>query len=472
MNLETYINNLVSNGLDREHWFMTKQTMSNYYFPFYVAHVVETFKEHHLSNQNFQEYYTQCFKENPDTLRLFPKQSESENTYRNAIIAEFLGLIERTDRTYANAQVTPAYQTLKNYITTEADISNNREIVDRQIEKICLNVITSASKYPDVSDVTIFPVVFLYKILTKLYEKYQDSKLTYEEFSIFVMRTEDYSDYDNVIDLIEQYRNHQYDEECTKKIKTIMAHQSTKNVRFDTLFGTLSNIDYEKNQYYRIKNSNESYNSILNVIQSYEQSDIFNEKSKDKLKKFMQSDNYFQGKIDKVTSNLFLSDEQFEKLVVEEDEYINKLKSLADKYGIKGTTKVLTEVRLSSVQIALRDRLIHDHSSKCILCNISNKEMLIASHIKDSAECDIYEKADTENALLLCANHDKLFDKFLITFRFYDGKIEISKSLTEEENEICMLNEDYYLPTELLTPKRQQYLMWHNETYYKRENER
>ena len=74
--------------------------------------------------------------------------------------------------------------------------------------------------------------------------------------------------------------------------------------------------------------------------------------------------------------------------------------------------------------------------------------------------------------MLLCANHDKLFDKFLITFNFYDGKIQISNSLTDEEKRICMLNENICLEEKVLTDKTKEYLMWHNEEFQKLEQDR
>ena len=472
MKIEQYIDNLIDEGLEQHHWFMTKQTMSDYFFPFYVAHVVDTYADNHQQGQNFSKYYTYCFKNNPDTLVRFPKQSESENTYRNSIVAEFLGLIERHDSQYKNARATAAYKRLCAYIKKASDVDEHRDVVDRQIEKICLNVITTADKYKEVKSVTIFPVLFLYKILLGLYDRYQDSKLTHEEFSIFVIRTKDYSDYSEVLDLIEQYRKHAYGEEYDRKIQQIMNHQSTKNVRFDALFGSLQHIEYKSNEYFRIANEQTSYEYIKSTVQIYETSELFGEKDKNVLSAFMRSDLYFKGTIDAVQTSTTVSAEQFLQMIEKEDDLLDKLKALADEYGEEGTTSVTSQVRLASVQQAFRDKLIEKHGQKCLLCGITNREMLIASHIKDAAKCDIYEKADFNNGLLLCANHDKLFDRFLISFNFYDGKIKISKSLTDLEQEICMLDEEYVLPDEILTVETQAYLMWHNEEFEKRESDR
>ena len=98
--------------------------------------------------------------------------------------------------------------------------------------------------------------------------------------------------------------------------------------------------------------------------------------------------------------------------------------------------------------------------------------MLIASHIRRASDENIYGKADYNNGLLLCANHDKLFYKYLITFNCLDGRIMISKSLNQEEVKICGLNKDFKLPEQLLTSERVEYLMDHNIEFIKKESER
>lgn len=472
MNIETYIDELIANGLERNYWFMTKQTMSDYYFPYYVGYVVDSYPSKHRQDQNFARYYMECFKNNPETKELFPAQWESENTYRNAIIAEFVGLIDRTTTRYDQAKATAAYKRLSAYIKCAADITGHRYVVDRQIEKICLNVIDSARKYQEVKSVTIFPVVFLYKVLLGLYEKYSDSKLTNEEFSIFIMRTESYDKYDVVMNLIDQYRKHSYGPAYDRKIQEILRHQSTTNVRFDALFGSLSNIDYKSSEYYGIKNNQAAFDYIRTVVNLYENSEWAKTKDKHKLRNFMQSDEYFAGTIDSVPMDVSLTEEEFQQIIEKEDEFLEKLQKLAEEFGESGTTDITSEVRLPSVQKAFRDKLIEKHGQKCLLCAIQNRELLVASHIKPAVDCDIYEKADFNNGLLLCAIHDKLFDRFLITFNFYDGKMQISSSLSDVEKKTCHLSEEYVLPKEILSPERQQYLMWHNEVFQKREMSR
>ena len=178
-------------------------------------------------------------------------------------------------------------------------------------------------------------------------------------------------------------------------------------------------------------------------------------------------------KFNVMTEDKILSDSEFKSLINDTDKLEQNIKDWELKYGTDGKILVTHYTRIKQVQDAFRNRLMSYYGKKCMLCDIHNKEMLIASHIKRDADCEsIDEKIDNENGFLLCANHDKIFDRYLITFDFMDGKIRISKSLSDKEKEILMLDENYRLPDEMMTDKRCEYLMYHNEEFEKREAER
>ena len=169
--------------------------------------------------------------------------------------------------------------------------------------------------------------------------------------------------------------------------------------------------------------------------------------------------------------NVEMSDEEYIKILEKEDEFQDKLRELASKYGKDGNKFAESVVRLPEVQNELRRRLIKKQGCKCLMCNVTNQELLIASHIKQASECDIYGKADIDNAFLLCANHDKLFDKYLITFKSDDGQIMISDKLTDDEIKLCNLDANYKLPQDILTQSRVKYLIWHNEKFKKKNDD-
>ena len=170
-----------------------------------------------------------------------------------------------------------------------------------------------------------------------------------------------------------------------------------------------------------------------------------------------------------LTESRILNDCEFTKLLEDTNEIEEKITSFEESYGELGQAVALRKARASEIQRMYRNRLIDAFGQKCLLCQIRNKELLVASHIKAYAACDsIKEKIDSNNGFLLCANHDKLFDRFLITFDSRTGKIKISPKLTVEERAACLLDENYTLPGEMLTMARRRYLIWHNNEFEKK----
>ena len=235
------------------------------------------------------------------------------------------------------------------------------------------------------------------------------------------------------------------------------------------------------NQIIEFRNSGHLYKKeelkkTYTLLTGYVKWDIFNldEQNSNSIIKtvFMQEDfrNHVKSRLHHQEDTV-LDDNDFKQLIQETDDFKVKIEHYAAKYGESGRVSVTYESRISQVQNAFRNRLIQQFGQKCMLCNITNKELLVASHIKRDADCDtIEEKIDNNNGFLLCANHDKLFDRFLISFDGLSGKIMISSKITEFEKNILLLDSNYVLPPELLTPERQIYLIWHNSEFISKEN--
>lgn len=378
MILETYIDDILNSGLEKNYWFMTKQNLSDFYLPFFVAGIVESYPVHHKSSENFGTYYSRCFREDAYALSKYPKQAESENTYRNAITAEFLGLFYREGDKYDTGIVTDAYKILKKYIKNHDDVLKYRYLIDRQIEKLCLNVNEKASKYEDVKSVTIFPVIFLYKVLLELKERTGSSDLFYDEFLFFVVRTQNYECFSKVVDLIIEYRKHALNEEYIEKSKSIINDDvTTGNIRFDDLIGSLQNIEYTTNRRetkkFGIKESQESFSYIQTVVDIYEHSDYAKEKNKTSLLNFQRSDKYFIGKLETI-SKVFIEKEEPEEETKMEDT-ITKLPEIEKRsdfthplnsilYGAPGTGKTYSTIEYALSIVEKRETSSRELSNK------------------------------------------------------------------------------------------------------------
>lgn len=109
---------------------------------------------------------------------------------------------------------------------------------------------------------------------------------------------------------------------------------------------------------------------------------------------------------------------------------------------------------------------------RCALTGINIRQMLIASHIKPWKDCDSPdEKLDGANGILLCAHVDKLFDRYLITFRQAEDntlKLEISKNIDRDQlkaigiQENMSINLNQFSSSEKDRRKLMSYLNHHN----------
>ena len=118
-------------------------------------------------------------------------------------------------------------------------------------------------------------------------------------------------------------------------------------------------------------------------------------------------------------------------ITVEEDH-------IDDEEIIGDEREVITKARIN--HSVFKQRLV-DRYGQCALCGMNMNELLIASHIKPWAESSAKEKTSVENGLLLCPNHDRLFDKGYIAFE-NDGSILISSLIAEQNYDLLGINRD------------------------------
>lgn len=137
------------------------------------------------------------------------------------------------------------------------------------------------------------------------------------------------------------------------------------------------------------------------------------------------------------------------------------LEKILDKENID--TDVVREVVLRKGHGDFKRRLLV-RSQECELCGLKDTQFLIASHIKPWKDSSHNERLDINNGLLLCPNHDKLFDAGYITFSI-DGNIIISPKLIEETKNKMLSKENLSIP---FNRNAEKYLIWHRENCYKK----
>ncbi|OHX51636.1 HNH endonuclease [Planococcus faecalis] len=116
--------------------------------------------------------------------------------------------------------------------------------------------------------------------------------------------------------------------------------------------------------------------------------------------------------------------EKFQEEIQEELEEIKQVEGLP----IEQTEKErLIKARIGQGKFK---KLLLQRESKCALCGVDDPRLLIASHIKPWSTSTNDERLDVHNGLLLCPNHDALFDKKFISFND-KGEIKILKTVSE-----------------------------------------
>lgn len=149
--------------------------------------------------------------------------------------------------------------------------------------------------------------------------------------------------------------------------------------------------------------------------------------------------------------------------------YKNVLLSIMPRTGIphdRDETKAL--------QSFYKDTLFHEFDHACPICNINIAHMLIASHIKPFRDCaHIYEAIDNNNGLLLCRNHDYLFDQGYISFD-QQGYIMICEALLDKQNlnDAYAIHNNFQLPSRYMTSDRLLFLQYHRKNIYKQPHDK
>lgn len=143
--------------------------------------------------------------------------------------------------------------------------------------------------------------------------------------------------------------------------------------------------------------------------------------------------------------------------------YLNSIKILYDSYDIPETEKeIIIKARIG--QSLLKDKL-YKFKKCCEITGISDKKLLIASHIKPWSKSTDKEKMDLNNLLLLSPLFDKLFDKGYISFDDY-GKMIVSKKLSIFDKNIIFSNNNYLYSKIHVNNFNKSYLKWHRENIF------
>lgn len=154
--------------------------------------------------------------------------------------------------------------------------------------------------------------------------------------------------------------------------------------------------------------------------------------------------------------------------IIDYDPHVEKLHQIEEidneisKYSTLGISKeAIVKIRVN--QGVFREQLFKRYN-KCCLCGVKEKSLLFASHIKPWSKCEAEEKLDVNNGLLLCPNHDQLFDKGWISFDD-EGNILISPLLLNEETIWLNVHKDMKLT---VINENKKFLSYHRKKIFRK----
>lgn len=179
------------------------------------------------------------------------------------------------------------------------------------------------------------------------------------------------------------------------------------------------------------------------------------------------------------STNIYLVDKNnifnFMKYIIRK-EYSNTLEEILAEYSkkmLEDQNDDINDEKLDKHRKQFRELLISERGLKCeiIDCDLKLREMLVASHIKPvniikkdkklSQEEKGAQIIDCNNGFLLCSNHDKLFDRFIMSFDI-NGNLIMNENIDEKINSLKINRTQKML--EIKNPELvKKYLKYHND---------
>jgi predicted restriction endonuclease len=154
------------------------------------------------------------------------------------------------------------------------------------------------------------------------------------------------------------------------------------------------------------------------------------------------------------------------RLILDDDnEFIEEIERFESEIEADQTLNQTEKERIVKTRIGqskFKQKLL-TQSKQCALCSVNDERFLIASHIKPWSKSTNKERLDVNNGLLLCPNHDSLFDKGFISFD-EEGKLVVSDDINDTVRIFMNINIQIQLK---MNENRDSYIHWHFQNRFK-----
>ena len=197
---------------DFECWYLVKQSV-DFTSLCYKVYFLDSYKKTDKS-KNIESYINDSI----DSLNKSNPSLNIEKNYRQLRIAAFFGLIEMKSSKYEEASITDVFYEIQELCNGKFEnINLYQHIIDRQIEKLYVSSIIDEGKQDVRKDFSIYPVIFLYKLLLEIGYSTGKYLITFDEYRYIVTTTKKYEDFAETLILIKLLRdNPEYNSKLIK----------------------------------------------------------------------------------------------------------------------------------------------------------------------------------------------------------------------------------------------------------------
>lgn len=138
------------------------------------------------------------------------------------------------------------------------------------------------------------------------------------------------------------------------------------------------------------------------------------------------------------------------------------LKMSAGPYPKTGERESVTTHRIGQGQV--REAALDRYGTRCCLCRIDEPGLLVAGHIRGWAKGK-KSRSNPGNVVLMCALHDSLFGKGLITMNPKTYGVLVSKKLSQgASKQVLQFTSKFRHPSS--SPPAKEFLRWHRTNVF------
>ena len=183
--------NELQNARDYECWYLVKQP-TNFAHLCYLVSFLKDFVEHKGVSKNLEAHIGKKVSE----INALKPELKISNNYRALRVAAFFGLIKMTSSNYSECCFTDTYNEINSRCNGAFEnINLYQDIITRQIEKMFISSSIDEGKNSVRKEYSIFPIMFLDKILIEIGKVTGNYSISMNEYRYFVATTKKFDDY-------------------------------------------------------------------------------------------------------------------------------------------------------------------------------------------------------------------------------------------------------------------------------------